>query len=143
MSNSGAMHALSVRPPWWWFILHGKTIENRSRTFPRTIIGGIWLHASKWWNQEEVEFDLQCGLDMAYLACLKLPRYNLDEMRRMGGKVVGSVEVVKYVDASDSPWFVGPTGIVLRNPVPLDSPVATKGMLGYFHLPDGLIGDAA
>jgi len=138
------MKALSVRAPWWWFILHGKDIENRGPKFPRTVTGAFWLHASKWWDEEEVQWDMEDALEMAQRAGLTLPAFvDLVSMRSFGGMIVGSAEVVKYVDASDSPWFVGETGIVLRNPVPLATPVPLRGMLGWFEVPEGLIGDAA
>lgn len=137
------MKALSVRAPWWWFILQGKDIENRGPHFPRTVIGGVWLHSSKWWDQEEVEWDLECGMEMAHKAGVTLPDPDLTLMRSEGGRIVGSVEIVRYVEASESPWFMGETGLVLRNPVPLTPTVPLRGMLGFFAIPDGLIGDAA
>ena len=40
------MKALSVRAPWWWFILNcGKDVENR--TWKTDFRGRILLHASK------------------------------------------------------------------------------------------------
>jgi hypothetical protein len=41
------------------------------------------------------------------------------------------VEVVEIVTQSDSPWFGGEAGLLLRNPVPCD-PVPAPGALGYF-----------
>jgi len=52
---------------------------------------------------------------------------------RRGG-IVGSVEIVDCVTVSDSPWFDGRYGFVLRNPEPLPfRPM--RGALGFFRAP--------
>jgi hypothetical protein len=38
---------------------------------------------------------------------------------------------------------VGEYGFVLKNPVPLAKPIPFKGALGFFDVPEMLIGDAA
>jgi len=50
------------------------------------------------------------------------------------GGIVGSVEIVDCVAASDSPWFFGRFGFVLREPQPLPF-VPWKGQLGFFDVP--------
>lgn len=52
-----------------------------------------------------------------------------DKMER--GGIVGSVEIVDCVDESDSPWFFGRYGYVLRDPRPLPF-WPCKGQLGFF-----------
>ena len=47
------------------------------------------------------------------------------------GGIIGSVEVVDVVSASASPWFFGPRGLVLRDPVPCEF-IPAVGQLGYF-----------
>jgi len=43
------MKALSVRAPWWWYIVRGyKDIENRD--WYSGYRGEAGIHASKWWN---------------------------------------------------------------------------------------------
>jgi hypothetical protein len=50
------MRAISVRVPWTWYLLYaGKDIENRGLRIPRAYCGRALLHASKWWNQEEMD----------------------------------------------------------------------------------------
>jgi hypothetical protein len=56
----------------------------------------------------------------------------LEDLQR--GGVVGSVEIVDCVAASDSPWFVGDYGFVLRNPQVLPF-TPFKGALGFFDVP--------
>jgi hypothetical protein len=51
------------------------------------------------------------------------------ELRR--GGIIGSVEIAGIVESSDSPWFVGPLGLLLTDPRPCTFVPAT-GRLGYF-----------
>ena len=52
------MKALSIRAPWWFAILHfGKDIENR--TWATNFRGTVYLHAGKWFEREEVAWDLE------------------------------------------------------------------------------------
>lgn len=48
------------------------------------------------------------------------------------GAVLGSVEIVDNIWASDDPWFMGPGAFVLRNPVAC-LPIPAKGALGFFE----------
>jgi hypothetical protein len=43
------------------------------------------------------------------------------------------VEVVDCITTSDSPWFIGPFGFVLANPVAFAVTVPCKGRLGFFR----------
>lgn len=46
--------------------------------------------------------------------------------------IIGAVTVTGIVDRSESDWFGGPMGLVLKNAVQCD-PVAAPGALGYFE----------
>ena len=132
------MKALSIRAPWWWFILHaGKDIENRD--WQTRFRGRIYIHASKWWNMEEVGEDTTdaCELRHRHNAELpeKEPQITFRQMRDLGGHIVGTVDIVDCVSESDSPWFFGKYGLVLRNPVALATPFPFKGALGLFDVP--------
>lgn len=119
-----ATHALSIRQPWAWLILHaGKDIENR--TWPTKRRGRVWVHAAKGMTRDEYEE----AFEFAFLKCgvATLPAFQ--DLPR--GGVVGSIEIVNSVTQSDSPWFCGPVGFVLRNPVPVPF-VPCKGSLGFF-----------
>lgn len=142
------MKALSVRAPWWWAILHGKPVENRD--WPTNFRGTVWLHASKHWKIDEISDDWDDIKSMAASDGLAMPFPNngdtiqfASNMREAGGCIVGSVEIIDCVQAHPSAFFVGKFGFVLKNPVPLSTPVPLKGALGFFDVPDGLIGDAA
>ena len=133
--------ALSVRAPWWWAILHGKPVENRD--WSTNFRGVIWLHASKHWSRREIEEDLDDVRYMAEEDKLVLPDLDLGWMLDCCGCIVGSVEIVDCVKEYPSAFFVGEYGFVLRNPVPLHTPIPFKGALGFFNVPESLIGDAA
>lgn len=119
--------ALSIRQPWAWLILHaGKDIENRNwRTLFR---GRVLIHASQgmtrdeWWYACDFTFKAIEGAG-------PIPRR--EDLDR--GGIVGSVEIVDCVTKSDSPWFVGQYGFVLRNPKVLPF-VPCKGRLGFFKV---------
>lgn len=49
------------------------------------------------------------------------------------GGIIGSVEIVDCVEHSYSPWFMGPHGFLLRNPVSLPF-VPCRGRLGFFSI---------
>lgn len=128
------MKALSIRQPWAWLIIHGgKDIENR--TWHTKFRGRFLVHASagctrKQWA-EAVSFALEAGL-------IKHPSEvpTIDELQR--GGIIGSVELVDSLDTSDSPWYMGEKGFLLRNPKPLPFS-AYKGQLGFFCVPDDLV----
>ena len=128
------MKAISVRAPWWWAILHvGKDVENRD--WSTSYRGRVLLHASKWWSMSDVADDGET-IGQIYRAAGGKPLdhgHTYRMMRDVGGCIVGSVEIVDCVDQSDSPWFFGRYGFVLRNPVALDRPIPCKGALGFFE----------
>jgi hypothetical protein len=129
--------AISVRAPWWWFILHGgKDIENRD--WATQFRGRILIHASRWWKQSEVEEDAMTARSLMWSphnSCdrEKLPPDTFDQLKAKCGYVVGSVDLVNCVASSDSPWFFGRFGLVLKNPRIFAKPFAWKGSLGLFE----------
>lgn len=134
------MKALSVRAPWWWFILHlNKPVENRD--WYTSYRGPVLLHASRWFQREGILQDWDDGLRMYEMACQldgirrkPLTGVPVQEMRELGGHIVGKVDIVDCVAASSSPWFVGRYGFVLQNPVVFDEPFPVKGSLGLFDV---------
>lgn len=135
------MLALSIRQPWASLILKaGKSIENRD--WPTKVRGRILIHASKGMTRAEHED----AIDFAVTAIRSDPRnqgktktvtlrelgFDFDALER--GGIVGSVEIVDCVQHSDSPWFVGRYGFVLRDPRPLPF-TPLKGQLGFFDVP--------
>lgn len=120
--------ALSVRQPWAWAIIHaGKDIENRSWQAVNhglRIRGRIAIHASKGMGRDEFED----ARDFIEANGAKCP----DPHKLLRGGIIGSVEVVDVVSESESPWFMGPRGLVLRNPEACEL-IPAMGRLGYFE----------
>lgn len=120
--------ALSVRQPWAWAIVcAGKDIENRSwQAISRGLghHGVIAVHAAKGMGRKEYEAarDFMAGIGVNCPAPADLRR----------GGIIGCVEVVDVVSESDSPWFFGPRGLVLRN-AELWTFIPAVGALGYFE----------
>jgi hypothetical protein len=133
------MKALSVRAPWWWFILHaGKDIENRD--WHTNFRGTVYLHASKWFSLQEVYGDSQEAMGIAREANPTIhAAITFGEMKATGGCLVGKIDILDCVSESASPWFFGEFGFVLSNPVVFDKPIPFKGALGFFNVPEGLI----
>ncbi len=120
--------ALSVRQPWAWAIIHGgKDIENRTAGSIRA--GGmgpgpVAIHAATGMRRAEYEW----AVWRLQRDGVRLP-LPADLVR---GAVIGRVDVVGIVEESESPWFGGPCGLVLANPMAVE-PVPGKGALGYFR----------
>lgn len=120
--------ALSVRQPWAWAIIHaGKDIENRSWQAVNHGLakrGRVAIHASKGLTREEYAeaFEFMHAIGVTCPPPATLER----------GGIIGSVEVVDVVTQSDSRWFFGPRGLVLRDPQPCEF-IPAIGALGYFR----------
>ncbi|MDG9809498.1 MULTISPECIES: ASCH domain-containing protein [Pseudomonas] len=128
------MKALSIKQPWAWLIIHGgKDIENR--TWHTKFRGRFLVHASQGMTNKEycdgLEFAMRAG-DVRLLR--DFPTYQ--QMQR--GGIVGSVELVDSVDHSDSSWYMGAKGFVLRDPQVLPF-IPYKGRLGFFDVPDEVL----
>lgn len=112
--------ALSVQSPWAWFIIHkNKTHENR--TWSTDYRGPLYIHVSKKINREAFDFFKEQLQDM-------MP--DLKDFRT--GGLIGKVDLVDVVTESDSPWFEGPYGFMLKNPEPIEF-VPMRGQLGIFN----------
>ena len=121
--------ALSVRQPWAWAIIYaGKDIENRSTpAISRGLVdpGRIAIHAAQTMTQADYR---AAARFIKHNAGIDVPRP--DKLLR--GCLIGSVTVIRVVNDSVSPWFMGPRGLVLRDPRPYTPKGKTTGMLGYF-----------
>jgi hypothetical protein len=129
--------ALSVRQPWpWAMFFAGKGVENRD--WPTKVLGRVLIHASKGMTHEEYE-DF---LDTAHVIRLRHPFPSGVALPAFGelprGGIVGEAEIVDCVSESDSPWFFGKFGFVLRNAKPLPFR-PYKGRLGFFDVDEGAL----
>lgn len=117
--------ALSIRQPWAWFIVNGlKDIENRS--WPTRFRGEFYVHASKGMTHDEYD-SAWWFAEKAAPGRFILPAF--EDMER--GGIVGRAEIVDCVKASESPWFVGEFGFVLRDASRLPFRPC-RGALGFF-----------
>lgn len=131
------MKALSIRAPWWWYIIHGyKDIENRD--WPARFRGRVLIHVGKWWNAKEIMDDLN-GIHMGIIEPGIVAPPRLSDLLPSCGRIVGSVEIVDCVSDHNSRWFFGEYGFVLRSPIVFDIPIPFKGALGFFDVPDDLL----
>ena len=105
------MKHLAIQQPWVDRILfEGKDVENRTWVLPKAMIGQrIKLHASK----------------------KPQPGFKGDASRL--GAILGEVTITGCVTQSGSPWFEGPYGFTLANPVAYDQPIPAKGRLGFYE----------
>ena len=122
------VYALSVRQPWAWAIIHaGKDIENRSWKHGNPGLkfrGRVAIHAAKGMTRDEYEdgadWIRRCGARCPHAADL------------WRGGIIGTVEIADVVRSSMSPWFFGPVGLKLRDPLPIDF-IPSSGALGFFR----------
>ena len=123
------MKALSIRQPWAWLILHAcKDIENRN--WPTAVRGRVLIHAGK--VMTRIDYEDACYSFRAPIGCSGKAMPSFETIER--GGIIGSVEIVDCVTESESPWFFGRYGYVLRDPRPL--PFAPwRGQLGFFDVP--------
>lgn len=119
---------LSVRQPWVWLMFAPppdlrKNIENRSQQCHKR--GTIAIHASTTNTKKEYITALALIADRGL--AIELPP--IEEL--VTGAIVGLVDIVDCVTASESPWFTGEYGIVLANPRS-GIPQPQKGQQGFF-----------
>lgn len=141
------MKALSIRAPWWWWILYGgKDIENRSK--PTKHRGPILLQASQWWNRKDVSDDMHAAVAMFRASGkLVMPAVGMgfDQVQGLGGHIIGMADIMDCIPPRSTydhenygvdSWHIpGQWGWKLANIVPLKNPYAAKGALGLFSAP--------
>lgn len=104
---------LSVRQPWAWALIYlKKDIENRSRCYAHR--GQTLIHASAGMTEGEYERAID------FMAEIGIPRGKVpDRSGLQFSGIIGIVDIVDSVTSSNSPWWIGPCGLVCRNPRPL------------------------
>jgi len=124
------LKALTIRQPWASLIIYGpKDVENRTWKLPQWMVGQKFaVHASKTIDQEDMEaaFELCRQIegawtpDVAFYAAVR-------------GAVLGTTVAMGCVTESDSPFFFGPFGFLLRDRKALDLPIPARGFLGFWE----------
>ena len=119
----GDFPALSIRQPWALLITEGpKDIENR--TWKTSYRGWLYIHAalrSEAWAEQEFAPIIK-GI--------------LKGNAMWAGGVVGMAFLDDVVTESDSAWFEGPFGFVLKDAKPLPF-TACRGALSLFDFRRG------
>lgn len=124
--------ALSIRQPWAWLIVEGlKDIENR--TWPTNFRGRVLIHAGKTMTRADYEACVIFVSGIGHLltdADFFFPTFEMLQAE-LGG-IVGEAEITGCVTESQSPWFVGEYGFVIKNAkrTPFRK---CKGALGFFN----------
>lgn len=120
------MLALSIKPFWAHAILNlNKDIENRD--WSTEYRGRIALHTSIKYSQKDWDNFIH------FLGRKEIPVVSESEL--ICGAIIGSVELVDCLSFSDSPWFRGKFGFVLKNPIRLIEPLFIVGSPGLWELP--------
>ena len=76
-----------------------------------------------------VKYLMDCSHVAAITKRVKMPPKLGHDFPR--GGIIGTAEIVDCVEASDSPWFFGRYGFVLRSVKPIGF-IPVKGALGFF-----------
>lgn len=121
--------------PWAWLIVNGyKDIENRDWKPWNPGLkfrGRVLIHAGK-------KIDKDTGFGDLVLAgrhpITGEPLPDVVSSFETGG-IVGAATIVDVVTESESPWFYGTYGLVIKDARPLPF-VPCKGQLGFFNVPD-------
>lgn len=121
------LKAISIQQPWAWFIANGwKDVENRS--WITKFRGTVLIHASQKFDKEGFAW-MQEKLETFGFALAGAPFEPKDYET---GGIVGYADITDCVEKSDSPWFFGPKGFVLKNHGTLPF-TPCKGKLSFFY----------
>lgn len=138
------MRALSLKQPWLHAITDlGKRVENRTWPPPAHIIGKrIALHASKQWDFSgageiwRIAGKRVLGVQPqgVILATATVAGWIIDSPGE--ARASSSLDCEQYLE---SPWFFGPWGWILDDVRKLDRPIACRGMLGLWRVPEDIL----
>ena len=122
------MRALSIRQPWAWLIVNGfKDIENR--TWSTRYRGRVYVHAGRRIVPDDYPEQRAYIRESGIVIPEELPR----------GAIVGEVSITDCVAVSPSPWFCGPYGFTLTDPLAYPVPITYRGELGFFRVDESLV----
>ena len=135
------MKALSIRPPWAYMVIYGipygievknpdgsssvkdsgrvvlKNLENRNWALPKNFAlpQRIYVHCSTRYDPIEEVLDFFRKLGLPYGSAMMMYSNRLPR-----GAILGEVTITKQVTKSENPWFTGPYGYVLADPLPFE-----------------------
>jgi len=122
--------ALSVKQPWAWLICAGlKDVENRN--WYTQYRGRCYVHTGIKIDKRAFEWLADRFPECLYQRVIVNGLINPSVL--VTGAIIGEVEIVDCVEKSESHWFTGRHGFVLRNPVLYEVPVPCRGKLRFFE----------
>jgi hypothetical protein len=126
--------ALSLRQPWAWLVLHGKSIENRKWNTKRR--GLFWIHASKGMSKGDYYAALGFAGNVGF-ATETFPPFAAVER----GGIVGYARIVDVIPPSQSgePWHMPEQYGFRLTDVTAVPFVACPGSLGFFRMPESVL----
>src|SRR5258708_20903876 len=124
------MKALTIKQPWAQLIMRGGK-DSEKRQWPTSVRGRIAIHSSKAISKQEIKD--ACDFMRKFIPKFSERIFTAEALGYSGGCVLGTVDLVDCVRKSDSPWFCGDYGFVLRNPQLLPVPVPATGQLGFWE----------
>ncbi len=112
------LKALSIKQPWAWLIVNGdKDIENRNTI--KNFKGDFLIHAGL-----QFDYDWFSEDNNNFIA--------MDTSHMQRGGIIGHATITGFVEKSDSPWFVGKYGLLIKDAKPLPF-TPCKGKLSFFY----------
>jgi len=124
---------LTLHRPWPSAILYGsKRIENRSWKPWESVIGQyIAIHAGVKYDDEAANWMREEGL------------YDAPYSKSCPIGIVGLVRVTGFYDDTtvipdDDPWWFGPVGWKLADPIAFDDPIPCRGTQGLWRVPEAI-----
>lgn len=124
---------ITVRQPWAYAIMSlGKVIENRD--WDTCFRASDAIHAAKGMTRYEVAeacLFISHIIHGAQNRIVEIPKY--EELTR--GAIIGTIEMVDGVTESDSLWFQGANGFVVKNRQHIVPVIPCQGALGLWDVP--------
>jgi hypothetical protein len=126
------MRCLSIQHPWAYLISSGqKDIENREWT--TCYRGPLLIHAGAKVDPTWFYRDGRVAEQMiAHYGVREMPATRAEYPLKA---IIGMADLIDVVTESESRWFCGSYGFVLRNARAFKEPVPYRGQLGLFPVP--------
>lgn len=122
------LRALSIKQPWAWLIVNGfKDIENRDNL--KNFTGDFLVHAGASYDYDWILKFNRTIDSIFFLGRIKLVQQNKGLIQ--SGGIIGYATITGFVEKSDSPWFVGKYGLLIKDAKPLPF-TPCKGKLSFF-----------
>lgn len=128
-------YALSGYAEWFWLMAKNiKPVENRDWSLyryikPMELPIRIYLHASKKpASKDEINFIKN------RLTSDETIEFNSMDFGKIRGTIIADITITGQVTASESKWFFGKYGFLVKDGKLLENPIPYKGQLGFFKV---------